>query len=302
MNTSNLKRAAVFALAILLGGAGVLFLGFDHSRKVAHQQVSANSPPPIPAAQPADAANNHPVYAHSIVKGGIHSVAELLEVLRTNPEVAAHYRNFDVSKAQIVTLNHPLIGFVSYRIEGKGIFWTIHPISIPANEPLLFDGNLYIRLRCGNVISTRPMARVNKAEEPTDLDTVVDLIPPFHESGPSDESSEFFPGATQQSGTAPGSPSASGGSGSTPPVHIQVSTIPPVTGGVGGCIGCNRIVPIVPTTVIPLNPSLPIPPAGPPSAAVPEPDSLVLLMIGIGALPLLKIVKKRKTLASRLRN
>lgn len=268
-------------LALFLGGAGILFFALGHSTDVSAQLSSAESVTLFPTTSSSAAKGDHPVYAHSIVKGGIHSVAELLEVLRTNPEVAAHYRNFNVSKARIVRLNHPLLGYVSYRMEGKGIFWTIHKISIPANEPLLFDGNLYIRLRCGNVISTRAMTRINRTDEPNDLDAVIAMIPPLHESGPDGESSEFFPESSQQSQSTPNLPAGSGGGSPTISAPPQTSFLPP--GGGGGCVICFITVPPV---VPPTNPA--------PPTAVPEPGSLALLAIGIGALWLLTISKYRR--------
>jgi hypothetical protein len=301
MNTSNLKRGLVIALALILGSAGMISLKFSRPGEVLAHHTGANSNAPLPVPQSSDLVNGHPVYAHSIVKGGVHSAEELLDVMRNDPDVAAHYKDFDVAKAHIVTLDHAFLAFVSYRLEGKGIFWTMHQVLIPANEPLLTDGNSYIRVRCGNMISSNGMTPVNKPNEPSDLDTIVTpLIPPVHESGPSDESSEDYtespayivPSTSTLIGPPPGSPA---------PVLPPTAPGQPI-GVPGNCYGCG--VPIIGLPSPPSNPIIPDVPLSPttPPTGVPEPDSLCLLALGIAALPLLKIWKKRIARSPRLSN
>jgi hypothetical protein len=118
------------------------------------------------------------VYGHSIVKGGIHSLAQLLDVIATDPLAAQHYKGFDVTHARFIRLDHNIMAYVSYRIDGAGIYWTSHPVLIMAGEEVITDGTNYIRVRCGNMISYAQQSPISLDDEPTDTDTIVEYVPP----------------------------------------------------------------------------------------------------------------------------
>jgi hypothetical protein len=118
------------------------------------------------------------VYGHSIVKGGIHSLGELLDVIATDPLAAQHYRGFDITRARFIRLDHDIMAYVSYRVDGKGIYWTSKPVLIMAGEEVITDGTNFIRVRCGNMIafgSQSPM----EIEPATDTETIVETLPPL---------------------------------------------------------------------------------------------------------------------------
>jgi hypothetical protein len=120
------------------------------------------------------------VYGHSIVKGGIHTLGELLDVIATDPVAAQHYKGFDITRARFFRLDHNIMAYVSYRVDGKGIYWTSKPVLILAGEEVITDGTNFIRVRCGNMIafaSQLPM----ETESATDTDTIVETLPPLPE-------------------------------------------------------------------------------------------------------------------------
>jgi len=108
------------------------------------------------------------------VAGGIHSITELMAVIARDPRLAEHYKNFDLSKAHIVTLDHSVVAYVSYRL-AKGIYWEARPSIIAKGEQVITDGTNFIRVRCGNRISYAPGP--TSPGEPKDVDIVVALIP-----------------------------------------------------------------------------------------------------------------------------
>jgi hypothetical protein len=148
--------------------------------------------PPVKAAavstKPAETARA--VYGHSIVKGGIHSLGELLDVIATDPLAAQHYKGFDVAKAHFMRMDHNIMAYVSYRVDGGGIYWTKEPKLIMAGEEVITDGTNYIRVRCGNEISYAQQAPV-QLDGPTDTETIVENVPP--PAPPPTEYAENFP-------------------------------------------------------------------------------------------------------------
>ena len=286
MNSAKTRRGLAILVALIFASAGMIYVKSSHRGEVSSPHLSANFPAPLPIPQPPDPSHHNPIYAHSIVNGGVRSVEELLEVLRTDPEVAAHYKNINLAKAHIVTLDHPLFAYVSYRIDGKGIYWTMRPVSIPAQESLLTDGRTYIRTRCGNVIAATPKAPTNKLSEPSDLDTVVvSSPPPIQETGAPDELSgvSMDPPPTSED-IVPDSPLNAATPSPTTRSLSPASLAPP--GGGGICPGCPIVSPF------PTQPNSP-------ATTIPEPDSLVLLVVGIAGIPLLKVWTKRKARTPR---
>ena len=104
---------------------------------------------------------------HAIVKTGVHSVADLYFIILTDPEAARHYAGFNLNNAYLTTLDHTVLAFVSYRVDGKGIFWSSRPELLQAGEEVLTDGVSFIRARCGNRIAFAPQLPVNTNEEIT---------------------------------------------------------------------------------------------------------------------------------------
>jgi len=160
------------------------------------------------------------VYGHSIVKGGIHSLAELLDVIARDPLAAQHYKGFDVAHAQFIRLDHNIMAYVSYRLDKAGIYWTSHPVLIMAGEEVITDGTNYIRVRCGNLISYAQQVPVSP-EQPTDTDTIVEYVPPS--IPPPTEYTENFPtlevplNGTPSQAVPPASPSEGPGPSYLPP-------------------------------------------------------------------------------------
>jgi len=107
---------------------------------------------------------------HAIVKNGVHSVRDLYRIILSDPEAAAHYAGFNLDAAYLTTLDHTVLAFVSYRVDGKGIFWSSKPELLRAGEEVLTDGVGFIRARCGNRIAFAPQTPVDTTEEiPTEL-------------------------------------------------------------------------------------------------------------------------------------
>lgn len=156
------------------------------------------------------------VYGHSVVKGGIHSLGELLDVIATDPLAAQHYNGFDITHARFIRLDHNIMAYVSYRIDGAGIYWTSHPEMIMAGEEVITDGTNYIRVRCGNEISYAQQAPM-ELDEPTDTETIVENVPP--PAPPPTEYAENFPSSyVELNGSPPETPlPPSPGTEYTPP-------------------------------------------------------------------------------------
>jgi len=217
---------------------------------------------------PASGEAVRPIYNHSIVKGGVRNASEVLRALQADPEIAAHYKDFDVSKARLVSFDRPVRAFVSYRIAGMGIFWTKNPVMIAAHEPLLTDGNMYIRTRCGNILSAGAKSPTNQTSEPSDLDNTIDTddladdltgdLPTIPQPGPEDAS--HSPSTTTL--TPPSNPG--------PP-------LPPLLPPQDGCTDCFIVTPLPPAP-------------NTPQTQIPEPGTLLMLATGIGGVMIFKLL------------
>jgi hypothetical protein len=162
------------------------------------------------------------VYGHSIVRGGIHSLGQLLDVIARDPLAAQHYKGFDITRARFIRLDHNIMAYVSYRVDGKGIYWTSKPELILAGEEVITDGTNFIRVRCGNMISYSPQSPV-ETDSPTDTNNIVETFTPFSDT-PLASKVNFTPNNTPGGGnggwTPPlGAPPSNccGGGGYTPP-------------------------------------------------------------------------------------
>jgi hypothetical protein len=164
------KTAKVARLprALLAGGASIIVMAAAAVVLTAPAPSTRKALPdfslPLPdmlVRAPAQA-DNKPVrlvYRNSVVPGGVHSAAELAEVIARDPVAAAHYAGFDVSKAHVVRVEKSRLVHVSYRI-GNQIFWTKNKVRLALGEALLSDGTHLIRARCGNLLADEAQAPV----------------------------------------------------------------------------------------------------------------------------------------------
>jgi hypothetical protein len=123
---------------------------------------------------------SRPVYPYSVIPGGVSNVAELRQMLKDDPQLAAHLKDFDLNKAVLVRAAAPRAAYVSYRV-GNHIFWTTRKLTIARGEALITDGKRTIRGRCGNDISDVPLTPLSASVDPTprEFDTpVLAPVPP----------------------------------------------------------------------------------------------------------------------------
>jgi hypothetical protein len=121
--------------------------------------------------QPATALPSaRPVYPYSVVSGGVHSVEELRIAMRFDPVVAAHFADFDLSRARIERVTVSRAVYVSYR-SGSRVSWTSRRLTLHPGETILTDGQNQARTRCGNRIKEVAPAETSKEEpEPEEFD------------------------------------------------------------------------------------------------------------------------------------
>jgi hypothetical protein len=258
--------AVVLALAILLAD-------------LPHRP--AGGPVPVPdAVLDADSAGDaptalaeRPVYPYSIVEGGVETVEELRQQIARDPVVAAHYRDFDLSKARIERLETPRVAHVSYRMN-DAVYWTRKPVFVPAGETIVTDGEIEARTRCANQLAPEPGPVSDDEPDPAVLETprlplrAVSLV-------------ERGIVAPHLNGGTPG-PEGVGPPGVMPLLH------PPLGPPFGP--------PVNPPVDPPYDPPGPEGDPDPPIKEIPEPG-LTLLMLGLAA----AAVRVRRRAASRAR-
>jgi len=299
------NRVAIAAALMFLGCIVVLAvsleLGFHSWRPVATAEPAAASFWP-PSSILLPTGHSRSVFPYSVIAGGAQSPQELREAVATDPVVAQHYADFDITNARRVTLDAPKLVYVSYRI-GNKVFWTKHKLSLRKGEAMLSDGHNLARTRCGNRISVLPV-RPNAPAEPTssDLDgpefpaiasspylaaysaPVPSLFPGPTPVGPGAAFvpvAPFFPlpGGGGIIGNRNSSPPPPGGGGGTSGTGGGGGTTPPGGGG-GGTPGGGT------------------PGSGggggtPPPVGVPEPGTALLVLVGLGAAAM-RARRKRK--------
>lgn len=108
---------------------------------------------------------DRPVYAYSVVPGGIRDAQELKWVAQHDPVVASHYAGFDYDHARVVRLVLARTAYVSYRI-GNRVYWTRHRISLKKGETVITDGKITARSRCGNRVEEVPQQANSSLEPP----------------------------------------------------------------------------------------------------------------------------------------
>jgi len=202
------------------------------------------------------------IFPYSVIPGGVRSARDLKEAVRREALVAQHYSGFNFNSAHVIHAAKDKEVYVSYRI-GSQIFWTRHKVTIHAGETLLTDGRNLARGRCGNRISESPKSPASP-NEPSD----------FAMSNP-----VVFP-----------DPAPLGllvGDVSVPLTLLPPeASIPPSDNVPPG----DSFPPIPPPLFVGHgSPSNPLPPTVPPVVSTPEPESLLLVVLGLGALAFLRL-------------
>lgn len=299
--------AALVFLGCIVGLAVSLELGF-HSGQSGATGEHAAAPFWPPSSILLPTGHSRSVYPYSVIAGGAQSPQELREAVATDPVVAQHYADFDITNARRVTLDAPKLAYVSYRI-GNKVFWTKHKLALRKGEAMLSDGTNMARTRCGNRISVLPV-RPNAPAEPTSSELEGPEFPAIVSSpylaaysapepalfpGPIQSPggpgaafvpvAPFFPlpgggGITGNKNSSPPPPGGGGGTpgtggGGTPGSGGGGGTTPPPGGGNGGG-GTPGGGGGTPTPV-----------------GVPEPGTALLVLVGLGAAAM-RARRKRK--------
>jgi hypothetical protein len=229
----------------------------------------------VPLYGPGSDYTSRTFFPYSIVPGGVESVQELKNAVAHDPMVAAHYADFDLSRARVAVVERDRAVYVSYRL-GNRVYWMTKTLQLHQGETIITDGKNEARTRCGNRISDIPInlvapiePRVDAMDGTAPILTVENQLPPaFPQAllarnlGLAPGLAPFVEGPSSLSET-PGGP-ATGGE-IIPPAYF------PIVGGGGGGSPSPEI-PIVP--IVPV-----IPPV-----ATPEPGTLILSSIGLLAL------------------
>jgi hypothetical protein len=142
---------------------GDVFSGRVRSLPAATLAGSAR-PAALPSALPAQPhPPARPVYPYSVISGGVQSVDELRIAMRFDPVVAAHFADFDLSRARVEQVTVRRAVYVSYR-SGSRVSWTSRRLTLQPGETLLTDGENQARTRCGNRIKEVAPAEISKEE------------------------------------------------------------------------------------------------------------------------------------------
>ncbi len=217
-----------------------------------------------------------PVYPYSVISGGAYNPEELRYYMARDGVVRAHYADFDVNHARVVTLTEDRFQYVSYRVKSK-VYWTLKKLRIPKGEVLLTDGKNFARTRCGNrLCAVLPEQHALNIPPVKTLDLpafTIQLLPKERLAfgAPPEIPSSISPEAiftlpTLGPFVPPALPPIV--AENWPPVEVTPTGVP-VLPGVG----------FIPTTPPPITPP-PVTP--PPVAPVPEPASIYLFLIAFG--------------------
>jgi len=262
INTPQLQRrplAGIGFLAVLALVAMAVLMGpiFRSGRAIPIAPAPADGTAIVSPATEVAAASlaERPVYPYSIVAGGAASVDELKKAIDSDPVVAGHYENFDLSKTRVEKLTKPKVMYVSYRM-GNDIYWTRKPLVIRAGEKVLTDGENIARTRCANQLSLIPGPTSEFEPPAVTLDTPVLRplpTPPMALVLPPGGGSLGVPPIGAPRPIPPGIPIPPGTTFNSPPVGTPTTTETPEQ---------------APTDETPLDPPLP-PRPGPPAPPPP---------------------------------
>jgi len=173
--------AAIVLLSLaVLGAIGVATWTTRTASAPSAQSDAPPAPNDIDAVVAVDAATiQHPVYRYSVIPGGAHNRAELVDAVNRDEVVAGHYRTVSLDRVRGERLTKARQAYVSYRINDR-VYWTKHKVTLPAGEAILTDGKTTIRARCGNCIADEPQLPTSE-EEPkvAEFDAVAPAVPAF---------------------------------------------------------------------------------------------------------------------------
>ena len=204
------------------------------------------------------------IFPYSVIPGGIRSARDLQEAARHEALVAQHYSGFHFESTRVIHAAKDQKVYVSYRV-GSRIFWTRRKVTIHAGETLLTDGQNLARGRCGNRISESPKSPVS-SDEPSDFTMSTPLV--FQDPAPLG----FL----------------------VADVSLPLALVPPRTSfpPSDNLPPDGSLPPIfLPLFVGPSAPSDPFPQTVPPIVSAPEPGSLLLVVLALGALAFLRLCR-----------
>lgn len=212
------RKIVRFGAALLLFVVALIALGIALTRIRERGETETTAGVPETAVTPANpveltAANstaNRVVFPYSVIPGGVDSVEALKTAITKDPVVAAHYRDFDLSRARVERLETPRVAHVSYRI-GDNVYWTRKPLVLPAGERVITDGTHIARTRCGNQLADTPAVTSTAEPSAAALDTPVSKPGGLTSPSPQMMLASAHP-ATSPAGTAAPVPSGSGSS------------------------------------------------------------------------------------------
>jgi hypothetical protein len=108
---------------------------------------------------------SRPIYAYSVVPGGVKDAHELKWVAQHDPVVASHYAGFDYGRARVERLALARSVYVSYRL-GNRVYWTRRRVTLKKGETVITDGKITARSRCGNRVEEAPQQATSSSEPP----------------------------------------------------------------------------------------------------------------------------------------
>jgi hypothetical protein len=236
--------------------------------------------------------SDRPVYNYSVVPGGVRGTAELHDAVLRDPQVAEHYAGFRFDRARVVHLEQATLVYLSYRKNGH-IFWTKKKHPLRTGERVITDGNITGRTRCANRISVRKQLAVSPEPDPSavELEQIEAPagLPPALVTYPAQYQTALLasPGDSGSTPTGPGTPPILGSGPSFPPSF---------PGGPGGGTGCESaeeekrekdsgmVDDESKEKPCPTKPPGKPPKPPKPPAAVPEPGTVELMVIGMAGL------------------
>ena len=266
----RLRRAA--ALVIIALPCLIVWFFLDSAHRYPHQSPSASSDAVAPkqslaldspASQDRLGLPRRPLFPYSVIPGGVENEEELRRAIANDPVIATHYQGFTLAKSRVIRVDHERAVYVSYRLDSH-IYWTNRKLWLAKGESLITDGETMARTRCGNQISEVPVTPTSPAEPTVEALEKPEDPPLLAETGLPFELPLGPPPATD----------------------IQVIShqggifVPPLVPIYFGNPGSNPGIPISP------------PPPPPPPTQVPEPDTFLLISVGLSSIWMLRRMRK----------
>ncbi|MEW6440635.1 MAG: PEP-CTERM sorting domain-containing protein [bacterium] len=234
--------------------------------------------PALPGAQDqaAEGSGARPWYG-LCPEGRVKSVRDFQDEVLADPMLRTYYDGFDWNAAQLIRLEAPVEAYLSYKKNGR-IVRTKRKMSLPAGDAIITDGRTWVRAYCCNE------AVVENPEAPAAADLSAVSVQPAADQ-PAD--AEALLGGSGE----PVGPETvlldSAGAEPAPVTYLEPSVasfynqVAPHSSPTGPMIVPSRSR--EPDPDPPEPPVPPLPPGPPPTAPIPEPATLQLLMAGLGA-------------------